>query len=247
VRPDVVLVEPDLRGAWTLVEVQRSEDIDKQRRWLSAAGILLDARGVMGDVIIITQSASVARWAATLAPVVGPIGTRLSIEPIVLQLTVDKADQLLDSGQAELAIFAVWAVHDQTGHEAQRVVRRAVDILGADTSRRLHTPLLRAMISMLNEPLLAIVRKLFMDQDLVTITPAAQAFFDEMEASGKAKGEREFAKESLLIVLEARRFTVDDATRERVAQCSDTQTLKRWIARAAASEALESVFGDDEH
>jgi len=47
VRPDVVLVEPELRGPWTLVEVQRSEDIAKQRRWLSAASVLLDARGAM--------------------------------------------------------------------------------------------------------------------------------------------------------------------------------------------------------
>jgi len=78
-----------------------------------------------------------------------------------------------------------------------------------------------------------------MDRDLVTISPSAQALLDELEAIGQAKGERE----ALLTVLAARRFVVDEATRERVVQCADTQTLTRWIARAATAETLEQVFG----
>ena len=55
VRPDLVLVAEGERGAWVIVEVQLGRDEDKQRRWLAAAGALYDARGVMGDVVVITQ------------------------------------------------------------------------------------------------------------------------------------------------------------------------------------------------
>jgi len=101
------------------------------------------------------------------------------------------------------------------------------------------------MLSMLSQPLVTFVREIFMDQDLVTISPAAQALLDELEAIGRAKGEAEGERGALLTVLEARGFAVDNATRERVAQCSDTQTLKRWIARAVTSETLEKVLGDE--
>jgi len=190
----------------------------------------------MGDIIIITHSASVARWASTLSPVVGPNGTRLIIEPIVIQLTLAEVEGLLDSGQPELALFAAWAVHDQTGREAQRVVHKAVNVIDAVSDPALHQPLVRAMLSMLSEPLLKFVRETFMNRDLVTISPAAQALFDELEAIGEAN--------ALLTVLGAKRFIVDDATRARVMQCTDKETLTRWISRAATAETLEQVFGE---
>ena len=58
---------------------------DKQRRWL-AAGALLDSRGVMGDVIVVTHDASVASWAEEVAFVVGPNGTRFGLVPVVVTL-----------------------------------------------------------------------------------------------------------------------------------------------------------------
>ena len=58
VRPDLVLVAPEERGAWVLVEVQLEKDASKQRRWLAAAATLLDTRATMGDVIVLTHDAS---------------------------------------------------------------------------------------------------------------------------------------------------------------------------------------------
>ena len=91
VRPDLVLLADSERGAWVVVEVQRAKDDDKQRRWLAAAAVLLDARCVMGDVVVITHDASVARWAADLCLVEGPGGTSLQLAPIVVQLTLARS------------------------------------------------------------------------------------------------------------------------------------------------------------
>ena len=51
VRPDVLLAHA---RRWALVEVQNAPNPDKQRRWLLAAGVLLDQQRVLGDVIVIT-------------------------------------------------------------------------------------------------------------------------------------------------------------------------------------------------
>ncbi|MEI2779699.1 MAG: hypothetical protein V9G19_27830 [Tetrasphaera sp.] len=61
VRPDLVRVAPG--GDWTVLEVQRAIDPEKARRWPLAAALMLDAHKRMGDVVVITASPHVARWA----------------------------------------------------------------------------------------------------------------------------------------------------------------------------------------
>jgi len=119
VRPDVVLLGEGERGAWMIVEVQLARDDDKRRRWLSAAAMLLDARGAMGDLAVITHDASVAAWASEVARDIGPNGTQLVLAPVVVTLTLAEAHRLLTSERGELAMFAAWAVHDQRGGEAR--------------------------------------------------------------------------------------------------------------------------------
>lgn len=92
VRPDLVLVAEGDRGPWVIVDVQLKRDDDKRRRWLAAVGVLFDTRGVMGDVIVLTHDASVAAWAEQIARVAGPAGTRLALEPVVVQLTLADVD-----------------------------------------------------------------------------------------------------------------------------------------------------------
>ena len=72
VRLDVLLIEEEKRGPWTLIEFQRDDDPAKQRRWLVGAAVLFDQRGEMGDVIVVTHARSVAGWARTVACVQGP-------------------------------------------------------------------------------------------------------------------------------------------------------------------------------
>jgi hypothetical protein len=131
VRPDLVLVAAGERGPWVVVEVQLARDEDKRRRWLAAAGVLLDTRAAMGDVIVITHDASVATWAREVARAVGPAGTRLSLAPVVLRLTLVEAEALLATGRPELALLAAWAVHDQQGRGAQELVRAVVEAIEA--------------------------------------------------------------------------------------------------------------------
>ncbi len=64
----------------------------------------------------------------------------------------------------------------------------------------------------------------------------------EGEAEGRAKGNADGEARSLLTVLIARGFVVDDATRDRIASCQDLAVLTAWIARAATATDLAQVF-----
>ena len=160
VRPDVVLLAEGERGAWLIVEVQLARDDDKRRRWLSAAATLFDLRGAMGDLVVITHDASVAAWASEVSRAEGPNGTRLVLEPVVLLLTLAEAERLLAMARGELAVFAAWAVHDQRGRDAQEVVRAVVEVIETAADPQLREALIQAMISMLGDPLVAVVREL---------------------------------------------------------------------------------------
>lgn len=235
VRPDLVLLADAETGPWTIVEVQLARDGDKQRRWLAAAGVLLDARGVMGDVVVITHDASVARWAAEIAHVAGPNGTRFGLAPVVVQLTLAETERLLATERPELAVFAAWAVHDQRGRDAQEVVREAVARIDATPDAQLRDALSRAMISMLGEPLLAVIREMMMERLVIPESPGFKALRREIEALGETR--------ALLTVLDARKLPVDAAARERIERCTDPDVLNGWIARAATAASLDEVFG----
>ena len=64
VHPDLVLTQN--QDSWTFVEVQLMVDHEKPRRWAVAIAAMLDSRGVMGDLIVLTSRAAVARWAENL-------------------------------------------------------------------------------------------------------------------------------------------------------------------------------------
>ncbi len=244
VRPDLVLVGDGERGPWVVVEVQLARDDDKQRRWLAAAGVLLDARGAMGDVIVLTHDASVATWAGQIAQATGPAGTRLALAPVVVRLTLAEVERLLATKTPELAVLAAWAVHDQRGREAQEVVRAVVEVIESAPDAQLREALVQAMISMLGDPLVAVVREMLMNPIVTPPSPAYLALRREIEAVGEARGVARGEANALLVVLASRGLEVSDATRERVAACRDASQLRRWIASAARATSLDDVFGE---
>ena len=62
------------------------------------------------------------------------------------------------------------------------------------------------------------------------------------EARGEARGEVRGEANALVVMLEARGFTVADADRERITGCDDVALLRRWITRAVRANALDEVF-----
>lgn len=252
VRPDLVFTVGKGRR-WLIVEVQLAIDETKRRRWLAGAAALLDVHDAMGDVLVITHDASVAAWALAVAHVLGPLGTRFTLTPVVVQLTRAEVDALLATGRPELAVFAAWAVHDQRGRDAQNVVRAVAERIETTPDTQLRATLGRAMISMLGDPLLTVLQEMWMNPIVFPESPALKALREmlqdrarsEGETHGKTLGKTLGKAEALRTVLTARHLPTDEATRARIEACDDSAILDRWIARAATAATLDEVFALD--
>ena len=114
VRPDIILASGK-RGPWDAIEVQRRKDLRKPRRWCLLVSALHDQRRRMGDLWVLTASKQTAAWARGACDAIGPSGTRLRVEPIVLLLGTEEVQALLDDVQPSLAFFAAWAVAHRHG------------------------------------------------------------------------------------------------------------------------------------
>lgn len=131
-------------------------------------------------------------------------------------------------------MLAAWAVHDQRGRDAQEVVRAVVEVIEAAPDAQLREAMLRAMMSMLSDPLVAVIRETMMNPNAIPASSAYLALRRDIEAIAEAR--------ALLAVLAARKLTVDVATRERIERCSDPEMLERWITSAATATTLGEVF-----
>lgn len=73
-------------------------------------------------------------------------------------------------------------------------------------------------------------------------------FFQEGEQKGKAEGKAEgllkHAKESVLIALNERGFSVTADIEDRIATCDDLDQLNQWLRNAIAAPTVEDVFRD---
>jgi len=61
-------------------------------------------------------------------------------------------------------------------------------------------------------------------------------------AEGRAEGEAAGRAESLFAVCAARGFTLTEAQRTRVRECTDSAALDRWIRRAVGVEDPAAIF-----
>ncbi len=241
VRPDLLF--DDDEGRWHAVEVQGEPDPEKLRRWALLCGTLLDQRGCMGDLVVITASRRVARWARRVVDVTGALGTRLAITPVVLLLSRDCVETLLDDRHPELALFAAWAMQRRHGPDARRLVERVLNV-----TQRLPAPLQqaqrRAILSVLSRRMLAFLEEATMDLEKIPESPAARRVrlkLEELdaasEARGRALGGLDAKREALLAILSARRLQPTGAQRARVLGCTRSKTLDRWIVRAATARS----------
>jgi hypothetical protein len=230
------------RRRWVVVEVQNKIDPKKRRRWLLAASLLFNAHGQMGDVLVITASRHVARWAADVASARSKLGTQLTLRPVVLLLAGAAVEALLDPRQPELAFFAAWAMQERHGRAAKQTVRRAIELTG-----KLPAPLreqqARAILNVLNEEMAPFFDEVMMETSKQGATPWARAVLAKIEARGREKGKADGKQEALLAVLTSRELPVSATQEKRIKKCTDLDVLDLWIRRATTASSVKDVLG----
>jgi hypothetical protein len=249
-RPDLAFLSSD-GPEWLLLEAQLEADDQKARSWTLSAAALWCQRAAPGDLVVITASKAVGAWAKRVCRMDGPFGTRLMLTPIVLVLTEQTAERLLDPEHPELAFFAAWAMQARHGPKARRVVERAVEMVDLIPDEALRSRLVRSIMDVLNERMVKALKELAMNpENRFPGNPAMRKLLEEwtarfgpeLEAKGEAKGKAE----AVLLVLSKRGLSVDAQSRARVLACRDVLQLDRWLDRALTARSVLDLFEGEE-
>jgi len=238
-RPDLVVRTPNATSKWIIIELQNRKDESKCRSWPLAVSVLLRRDG-MGDVVVITASRSVAAWAKTAAHHRGERGTSFGLTPVILLLSKDHVEALLDPARPELAIFAAWARCRGKGPEAHRVATRAIE-LTEELPAPLREAQRRAILAILDQQLVASLKEMVMDADKIPETKASRAlrlFLERGEARHKAQGKRE----ALLAVLATRGLSPTKEERTSIDALTDLTALDRCIQAAVTAASVGAML-----
>jgi hypothetical protein len=155
----------------------------------------------------------------------------------VFHLGEAEVDALLDEEHPELALFAAWAMQHRHGPMARTIVERAIR-LTERLPRALRSAQMRAILSVLSERMVALLREAVVNPDKIPETPAARKFRLFLEARGK--------QDALLTLLRARGIELTREDEARVRACTGA-TLDRWIERAATAASVHEVLGAKAH
>jgi hypothetical protein len=258
VRPDLLFEREG--GAAIALEVQSEEDAGKVRRWAVLMSVLHDTTGAMGDLVVLTSSRRVARWARRACHVRGPLGTRSTLTPIVILISGEVLDAMLDPDHPELAFFAAWAMQRRHGPAARQMVRRALSLTEA-LPPGLRQAQRRAIFQVLSERMLAFLEEVAMDASKIPESPRARevreahdAYLERsiermdpilrarLEAEGEAKGEMRGEARALIVLLEARGLPISADERAKLYACADRATLDRWMRQAVVADSTAAAL-----
>jgi hypothetical protein len=214
-----------------IVEAQLSEVKEKRRRWPVYVTRVHDELDCPTYLLVVCPNPKVARWAAqpislghpdfTLTPLVlGP-----DLVPVVGE----------ERGAAEPELAVLSAVAHWAGPEREvafQGLMAGLRRLGRDRAH-LYAEVVAAAVE--SPYALSRLRELFMS--LETMEPQSEIFRPH-SLRGKAEGEAE----AVLTVLDARGIEVPEDARQRVTECTDLDTLRTWIRRAATVASVEEMF-----
>jgi hypothetical protein len=195
--------------------------------------------------VVITHERRVAAWVEGHGDVRGPLGSGVAVMPIVVLISGDDVEALLDEAQPELAFLAAWAMQRRHGRVAMDVVLRALTIsrmLEGDLRERRR----RGILSVLSEDMRNNLRRAAAMQqgevsrqaELDDLLAALDAREDRAVAQGEASGQAK----SVLIVLDARSVSLTKKQRARIAACTDPETLRTWLVRAVSAGSANELF-----
>lgn len=235
---DLLLVGGSPR--FVLIEVLDERDDARRARWPQLITELAARYGAPGELLVLTASGKLARWAHRAVTQRGPLGTTLRLRPLVALVGLDLAEELLSDEHPEHAVFSAWATHHKHGPRSLHIARRALLLADRvdEPYRALHQ---QATLRVL--PLSTLMDLISMTPDDLPESEAfaqfKQTLFTEAAAHGRAG--------ALLRFLSLRGVALSDEQKEHIERCRDLSVVDAWVERVFAAsttgEMLEAIFG----
>jgi hypothetical protein len=226
----VKLMRADLPVLGMVVEVQLDKEPKKHLSWPMYVVGLRSRLGCEACVLVVTPDADVAQWAAR--PI--RIGPGSTVTPLVLgPATIPTIRDASRAKQSpELSVLSALAHRIGPPELAAEVAEAALAAAaGLDDERAVLCS--DVVLASLSEA----ARKA-LDQML----PEGYVFQSDLARLNQAKGEAKAKAEDILEVLEVKGLAVGEAERQRVLQCRDVETLRRWHRRAVTATTADEVF-----
>jgi hypothetical protein len=221
------------------VESQGRKDSGKEGSWAYYVGYLL-AKYKMPLVLLVTcQDESTARWAKGPFHFGMPQWRTLALTPLVFgphntEFITDPAAAAADIPYAVFAAIA-HAKHPQAD-TMLKALMTALDTTDSETALYFSE---WTQLGLAGSPAAHIWRNL-----AVTLSPSffRSELAEDIRDQGRAEGEARGEVKALLRVFAARGVDVVESVRDRIAACTDVETLERWITAAVTAERAEDLF-----
>lgn len=221
-----------------VIESQGRKDEAKRGSWAYYLSYLYEKYHCEPVLIVVTQSAATARWAAKPIQFGLPGWPSLTVRPLVLgpENVPVIADRHVAERDVPLAVFS--AITHGRGQGAAAILGALAEAL------KTIDPEAAGSFAQLTRSGLVDPRAKEIWEELMTVT---KYFFDHPLAEQvRAEGRVEDRAEMVLNNLEWRGLDVPPSVRERVTACTDLDQLTVWARRALQVSDATAVFSDDE-
>jgi hypothetical protein len=159
-------------------------------------------------------------------------------------------DARLDEGQPSLAFFAAWAMKGRHGPEAERVLKRAMELTDRLPARALRqqqrTDIMGVLDGRLAEKLKEKVMEAKRSTDPRWVREMRHELFGAEAAAAVAKDRPKFVaegkREALLMFLEGRGLSITRPQRAAILACDDLAKLDRWIAASGTAASVAELL-----
>jgi hypothetical protein len=219
-------------GHLLIIEAQGKPNPLKPSSWAYYVAHLREKYGIPPVLLVTCQDRSTAKWAEKPI-VIGPaFWPTLTLRPLVLgphnvPVITDPSAAARDIPLATLS--AITHAKDPDAPAILKALAVALKTIDEDTAR-----------------IFAELTELGLGKALAAETwrqlMAVDLSFFRSETSQRLRAESR--AEDILLILDARGIDVPDAARERIATCTDLDTLRTWVTRAATADTAEDLFAE---
>ncbi|MFE0251394.1 hypothetical protein [Streptomyces sp. NPDC059010] len=244
-RVDTLLQAETDEGTYLLVvESQGKRDDGKRSSWAYYLSYLYAKYRWEPVLIVLTQSASTARWAAQPIRLGLPGWHSLTVRPLVL--SPENVPLIASEEEAKRDVFlaAFSAMTHGKGRGAAAILKPlAAALATTDTDSA-------GMLAQFVESCLVdaqarqIWKELMMPVNYFFRHEVAEKVRAEGREEGREEGIEEERASMILRILDWRGIPVPDSVRDRVKACSDLGQLEVWAQRAVQATDAEDLFRD---
>ncbi|WP_434595060.1 hypothetical protein [Streptomyces sp. A5-4] len=238
---------PGEEGFLLAIEAQGRRDVDKGSSWTYYLAFLQAKYDMPALLLVVCQDEFTAEWAAGPFRVGVKGWTALSTHPLVLG--PNNVPMITDPAEAarDLTLATFSAMTHGKGRNTTAILKALVTALGRSDAHSITYYAEMLEIGLGTTPARDIWRNLM---NRASYFPGRGTLVEETylkgEADGEVRGEAKGEAKSIMRLLTARGIPVPEALAQRITECTDLDTLDRWLDRVITVTTAQELFVEAE-